>query len=347
MDTESWENAVLRKMRGDDDVDWSCFGTQNPPKIVEIAKKKLTIQEYAARRKAYENSIIFEENIMDMMSAWTDIQENPETTILSHHDTNYKSTFSEEPQHLQWKPQLLESASSEKASYRPLLAEHRKRKANNDFENFIPAKRDLTECFVEIKIPEKFLPPELRQKTNEQAQKEIPTEKIQEDQETPKCTKSEDPKSSTADTSVKNPSQNITRHHPVIYEIIWAGSEETAPLHDAASTSQEDEAVAVENPEGEVRKRRQRRKKTGRGQKAKQRKKQRQRKRLEQHKQNGEYLWHSKKGQISTNNVLIFFVSLNFFLSNPTYSYPPKLLNFFLAEHLNIFPPKWSLSMPR
>ena len=74
------------------------------------------------------------------------------------------------------------------------------------------------------------------------------------------------------------------------YEIIWAGSENTAPPNDATATSQEDEAGTVEKPEGEVKKRRQRRKKTGRGQKAKQRKRQRQRKRLEQHKQNGEYL---------------------------------------------------------
>lgn len=282
MDTDSWENAVLRKMRGDDDVDWSSFDTQNPPKIAEITKKKLTIQEYAARRKAYENSIIFEEDIMDMMSAWTDIQETPETTIRSHHDTNCKPTTSENPQ-LQWKLHLLESASSERESYRPLLANHRKRKTTNNFEDFIPAKRDLTECFVELKIPEKFLPPELRQKANEQAEKEIPTEEIQEDPITPKCTKSGDP-FSNADTSLITTSQNITRHHPVIYDIIWARSESTA------STSQEDKAVTVENPEGEVRKRKQRRKKTGKGQKAKQRKRQRRRKRLEQHKQNGEYL---------------------------------------------------------
>lgn len=67
MEKSSWyENFTLRNMRGDFDVDWNAF---------DQPRRKITLQEWRERNATYESSIVHEENILDMMTPWSEIEE--------------------------------------------------------------------------------------------------------------------------------------------------------------------------------------------------------------------------------------------------------------------------------
>lgn len=48
-----------------------------------MSKNKITIHEYRKRQEEYNKSVIYEENIFNMLSLWSDINEEPDTIIES------------------------------------------------------------------------------------------------------------------------------------------------------------------------------------------------------------------------------------------------------------------------
>lgn len=65
-------DPVIKKMRGDEDVDWSLFEMYEKSRKPSKRKTSITLSEYKKRREDYEKSIIYEEDILGMMSAWTE-----------------------------------------------------------------------------------------------------------------------------------------------------------------------------------------------------------------------------------------------------------------------------------
>lgn len=68
--------------------------------VVQSQRKKLSLQQYYEHKRAYEASIVYEENILQMMSTWEDILESPPpiekhewATIINDNKSNESSFF--------------------------------------------------------------------------------------------------------------------------------------------------------------------------------------------------------------------------------------------------------------
>lgn len=155
---------------------------------------KLTLTEYKKRREAYEASIIFEENILDMLAPFESIDDeapeirieesekmSPDTDNVEWVDTsvcepmrndaeenfnlrnlvqspNDESLFEQDIEG--WFLRKIDISNIQTASYASMLEKHRAWKANTSFEGYTLV-RDPSECFQKIDIPPEFLPPEM------------------------------------------------------------------------------------------------------------------------------------------------------------------------------------------
>lgn len=84
MDDSDWyQNYTLRNMRGDFDIDWDSFSETPQP------KRRISLNEYRERRIAYDKTVIFEENVLEMLTPFSDIEESSApATIVPNNPSN-------------------------------------------------------------------------------------------------------------------------------------------------------------------------------------------------------------------------------------------------------------------
>lgn len=148
-----------------DSVFFNSSLSGNPEKLDNAGtKKRISLCDSQQRRQTYEESIIYEENIWDMLTPFAGSEETKNQASNSPKSMQQSSphtTIREEPP--VWKQIKINVDNNNIKSYSQLLQSHRKKRAQDDtFPDFVKAKKDRTECFEKLKIPENFLTPELR-----------------------------------------------------------------------------------------------------------------------------------------------------------------------------------------